>query len=87
MFTLNDMRILLRTKPFVPFRLWYSEGGCFDVRRPDHALPFRQYVIVGLYDPNALDEPFDRHVVLRYTHVTSVEVLTPDDMPTPMTAS
>ena len=81
MFTLNDMRILLRTKPFVPFRLWLSDGGHITVRSPEQMMLFRRYAIVGLLDPDALDESFDRHVVVWYMHITRCEELKPGDSP------
>lgn len=85
MFTLDDLRTLLRAQPFVPFRLWYSDGQYFDVRGPKHVLPLRQYVIVGLFDSNSLDDGFDRHAVVWYTHVTRYEALTsaPGSCPSP----
>lgn len=76
MFTFNDLRTLLNARPFVPFRLWYFDGEHYDIRSPKHVLPLRQYVIVGLFDPNALEDAFDSHVVVWYAHVTRFELLT-----------
>ena len=55
MFTLDDMRRLLSARPFVPFRLWMSDGGRVDVRTPEVVLPGRRFAIVGLLDPDAAD--------------------------------
>lgn len=81
MFTVNDMRTLLRARPFIPFRLWHSDGGHFDIRSPEQVFPLRQYAIVGLLDPNALEEAFDRHAVVWYLHITRYEALTPGASP------
>lgn len=81
MFTVNDMRTLLRARPFVPFRLWLSDGGHFDIRSSEQVFPLRLYAIVGLLDPNAIEESFDRHAVVWYMHITRCEALTPGVSP------
>ncbi|MGH7174535.1 MAG: hypothetical protein ACRELF_30010 [Gemmataceae bacterium] len=81
MFTLNNMQALLHARPFVPFRLWLSDGGAINVRSSELVLPGRQYAIIGLLDPNAIEESFDRHVVVWYMHVTRCESLTPGASP------
>jgi hypothetical protein len=81
MFTWNNMQALLSVRPFVPFRLWLSDGGHINVRSPEQVLPLRQYALVGLLDPNAIDEPFDRHMLVWYMHVTRCEALVPGASP------
>ncbi len=81
MFTLDAMRALLKTRPFTPFRLWLSDGGHVDVHSTEQVLPGRQYAIVALLDPGAMDTGFDRHIVLWYMHVTRYEALTPGAAP------
>lgn len=81
MFTLNNMRALLTTRPFVPFRLWLSDGGHLDVRSPEQVLPLRQYAIIALLDPNMAEEGYDRHATIWYLHVTRHEALKSGDSP------
>jgi hypothetical protein len=81
MFTHDDMRALLKTQPFVPFRLWLSIGGHIDVRSTEQVLPLRRYAIVGLLDPNTAEESFDRHATIWYMHVTRHEALTSGPSP------
>lgn len=81
MFTFNDMRTLLQARPFVPFRIWLSDGGYIDVRSTEQVLLFRRYAIVGLLDPNAADLPSDRHMVVWYMHITRCEELKPGASP------
>jgi len=81
MFTFNDMRTLLQARPFVPFRIWMSDGGYIDVRSTEQVMLFRRYAIIGLLDPNASDLPSDRHVVVWYMHITRSEALTPGASP------
>ncbi|MHB1422682.1 MAG: hypothetical protein ACYC3I_05695 [Gemmataceae bacterium] len=84
MFTRDDMRTLLGTRPFVPFRLWLSDGGHIDIRSSEQALPLRYYAIVALLDPNAPDDGFDRHATVWYMYVTRHEAMLPG--PSPFTA-
>jgi hypothetical protein len=81
MFTFDDMRTLVNARPFVPFRLWLSDGGHVDVRSPELVFLGRRYAIIGLLDPNSIDEPFDRHVVVWYLHVTRSEEMKPGVSP------
>ena len=81
MFTMNDMQTLLRAKPFAPFRLWLSDGGHVTVRSPEQMFLLRRYAIVGLLDPNAIEESFDRHMVVWYMHITRCEELAPGASP------
>jgi hypothetical protein len=83
MFTRDDMPALLSTRPFVPFRLWLSDGGHIDVRRAERVMPLRYYALVGLLDPKAKEEDFDRHATIWYMHITRHEALLP--VPSPFT--
>ncbi len=79
MFTQNDLRTLLNAKPFTPFRLWLSDGGHVDIRSPEVASPGRRYALIWLFDPNRVDEGFDRHTTVWYMHVTRYEALKSGD--------
>jgi hypothetical protein len=35
----SDFLYLLRRRPFLPFRVFLSDGSTYDVRHPDQALP------------------------------------------------
>jgi hypothetical protein len=75
MFTPNDLRALLNTQPFVPFRLHLSDGTSVEVRSKEVVLPGRYYAVIGLLDPDATDTLFERWSVIWYMHVTRVEML------------
>lgn len=76
MFTLDGLNALLNARPFVPFRLWMSDGGHVDVRSPEVVLPGRRFALVGLLDPTATDTAFDRYATVWYVHVARNEMLT-----------
>jgi hypothetical protein len=75
MFTLEDIRALLNTRPFVPFRVYLSDGGTVEVRSPEVVAAGRRYAVVGLLDPSTTDAAFDRHCTVWYMHVTRAEQL------------
>ena len=75
MFTAHDLRTLVDTRPFVPFRLVLSDGGSVEVRSPEVVTLGRRFALVGLLDPGATDTLFDRWTVVWYMHVTRTEML------------
>ncbi|HZT79676.1 MAG TPA: hypothetical protein VFA26_05630 [Gemmataceae bacterium] len=75
MFTLEEMRALVNARPFVPFRLYLSDGGTVDVRHRELVLIGRRFAVVGLPDPGTADTLFDRWAVVWYLHVTRAEML------------
>ncbi len=81
MFNANNLLTLLKTRPFVPFRLILSDGGTVEVKSPEVVLPGRQLMVVGLLDPNATDTLIDRWMTVWYMHVTRVEQLAPGAPP------
>jgi hypothetical protein len=75
MLTLDDVRSLLNTQPFVPFRLWLSDGGYVDVRSREQVFPLRRLAVVALLDPETTDSTFDRFTTISYLLVSRVELL------------
>jgi hypothetical protein len=81
MFTAEELRSLLRIRPFTAFRLHLSDGGHLDVLSPEAVLVTRRCAVVGLMDPASQDPFADRWVVAWYMHVTRVEMLVPGSPP------
>ena len=75
MFNLDAMRALVNARPFVPFRLWMSDGGNVDVRSPELVLADRPFALIAQLDPEAADQSFDRYRTVWYMHVTRNEML------------
>ena len=81
MFTPADMRALLQARPFVPFRLWLSDGGFVDVRSPEVVIQGKRFAVVGLLDADAKDTLIDRWATVWYLHVSRFEMLQPGAPP------
>jgi hypothetical protein len=83
MFTLDSFRTLLDRRPFIPFRLYLSDGGTVEVRSREQVFLLRHYAIIGLLDPQATDSIADRYATVWYMHVTRAEMLSPGAPPLP----
>lgn len=81
MFTPADLRALLQARPFVPFRLWLSDGGFVDVRSPEVVMQGKRFAIIGILDADTRDLLIDRYTTVWYLHVTRHEMLTAGSAP------
>lgn len=81
MLTQERLRTLLKARPFVPFRLWLTDGGHVDVLTSEVVLPMRQCAIVALIDAGAEDGSKDLWTAVWYLHVSRVEMLAPGAPP------
>ena len=63
----QDFFDLLRRRPFVPFRIFATDGRTFDVRHPDQALVLKTRVILPL--PGGSDDVAERSEHLALVHV------------------
>jgi hypothetical protein len=80
----QDLFDLLRRRPFVPFRIFATDGRTFDVRHPDQALVLRTRVILPM--PGASDEIAERSEHLALVHVVRLEELSTGSSPSAMSA-
>jgi hypothetical protein len=71
----QDLIELLRTRPFVPFRIYATDGRTYDVRHPDQALVLRTRVILPLMTSQA-------EVPERSEHLALVHVVRLEELPT-----
>lgn len=69
----QDLLELLRAKPFVPFRLYATDGRTYDVRHPDQALVLRTRVILPI--ASSAGEMPDRSEHLALVHIIRAEEL------------
>ncbi len=69
----EQVRSHLRKQPFVPIRIFLSDGATYDVRHPEMALVSRVEVVVGL-EPTE-DGVFRRFAYCDPVHITHIEPL------------
>lgn len=75
MLTAVELRSLLNTQPFVPFRFVLSDGGTVEVKSRELVTVGRHWALVGILDPEARDTFADRWAIVWHLHVTRVEQL------------
>ena len=52
----EDFESMLRTHPFVPVRVYMSNGRTHEIRHPDNAIVSDEVVAIGVYE-NGSDRP------------------------------
>ncbi len=73
MITAKQIRDLLKTEPFKPFRIHMSDGSHHDITNHDMAFVGKNTVEIGLdLDPDGFAEYFTRCSIL---HITKLEDL------------
>lgn len=68
----EQLRDLLRRQPFVPIRLYVSDGTTYDIRHPDMALLTRTTIDVGIEEDSGSGIA-DSIVYLSLGHVVKAE--------------
>ena len=72
----EEIREHLRTRPFVPIRVFLSDGSAYEVRHPDMAMVTQRLLIIGI-QPRRDGIPM-RSVHCDPLHVTRIEPLAAD---------
>jgi hypothetical protein len=62
----------LKRQPFLPIRLYFSDGSHVDIRHPEMAIVTRTVISVAIYDPPDSAMP-ERAVLCDPIHVTRLE--------------
>lgn len=72
----QDLRSLLQTKPFYPFRLYMTEGSVYGILHPELLMVGQRTALIGQADdPNSV--VFDRHTLVSLLHIVRTERLEP----------
>ena len=70
----NDIHAQLQQRPFVPFRMCFSDRSAFEVRHPEMAMVSRTVITVAVYNGGETDLP-ERFVFCDPVHVARLEPL------------
>ncbi len=73
--TMNDLRAALRMVPFRPFRVFVTDGGTYDVRRPDLCMIGPRIAVIGIPPAGQSEAILERYAVVDLIHVTRLEPL------------
>ncbi len=72
----EELKELLRRRPFVPLRVHMTDGQTYDIRHPDMVLVLRQRVDIGLL-PDPSSGVLERVEYCSLLHIVRVEELLP----------
>lgn len=70
----EELRQLLDRRPFVPVRLYFSDGTAYDIRHPEMAFLTRSTVEIGISEKEGV-RIFDRVIYCTLLHIVRVEDL------------
>lgn len=73
MFSARDLKDLMVSKPFRPFKIHLSDGSHYDVLNHDMAMISRNSIDIGIHpDPEGIAERIIRCAIL---HISKIEEL------------
>jgi len=75
MFTAKDIKELMETKPFRPFKIYLSDGSSYEVSNHDMALVSKNYVEVGIRPDT--DGIVERIVSCAILHISRIDKFQP----------
>ena len=73
----EDLRALLRQRPFRPFRIFVSDGATYDVTHPEIAIVLPGAVSIHLPASGGMTPLPHRLAFVSLLHISRVEVLIP----------
>ncbi len=68
----SEIEAQLKQRPFIPLRMYLSDGSSYDVRHPEMAIVTRTIVMLAIYDGARGSMP-ERGVFCDPMHVTRLE--------------
>jgi hypothetical protein len=69
----EDLHLPLRRRPFLPFRIYVTDGSTYDIHHPDQALPTHSTVFIGIAPLDPLGLFDDRPMTVSLLHVIRLE--------------
>jgi hypothetical protein len=70
--TTEELQGLVRKRPFVPFRIYVSEGASFEIRHPELLMVGKDSAFIGL-TTNPMQTTYDRWTMVDLLHIIRVE--------------
>ena len=69
----EELRALLRQRPFRPFRVHLSDGRTFPIQYPDMNLVGETFFLIGIPEPNVADPFGDDWELIEMSDIERVE--------------
>jgi len=68
----QDLQEFTRRRPFVPYRIYATDGRTYDIRHPDQVIVLQSRVVIGTGGGNGVPEHVEHLALL---HVVRLEEL------------
>lgn len=69
----EELRALLRQRPFQPFRVHLNDGRVFEIHYPDINLVGETFFVIGIPEPNVPDPFGDGWVMVELADIQRLE--------------
>jgi len=70
----EDLKEMARKRPFVPFRMFLTDGTIYDIKHPDLIMPGKRSAVIGFTaDPS--QTLYDRTTIVDLLHIIRMEPL------------
>lgn len=66
----EDLREFVRKRPFLPFRMYVTDGQTYDIRHPDQIIVLRSRAVVGVGSNGDFPEHLE-HIAL--VHIVRIK--------------
>jgi hypothetical protein len=77
----EELLLVLRERPFQPFRIRLTDGRKVDVPHPEMVLPGRRSITIGLPASGDPEPLYDRKITVDLIHIVSLEPIQPSAKP------
>lgn len=71
----EELRVLLRQRPFQPFRVHLTNGQAHDVLLPNMHILGQKYIHIGFPKPNVPEPYCDHSVIVMLVDIARLEML------------
>lgn len=78
----EELRVHLRRRPFQPFRIHLKDGQAVDALLPDMHILGEGYIDIGFPEANEPDPYCDHSVIVPFSTIDRVELLSPANQAT-----
>ncbi len=73
----EDLALMAGTRPFVPFRIYLTDGSTIDILHPELIMLGRRSAVVGI-PKKPEHKHYERHAYIDFLHIMRMERLPPD---------
>ncbi len=79
----EELRELLKRRPFQPFRVHLTDGRSYEIRYPEINLLGQTFIDIGIPVPNDPDPFCDHTVIVPLSLIRHIELLPEESIPQP----